>query len=110
MATHKKNKRNVRRKRAARARRPPCLDHRGPLPPRRASDDYTIKEWPPPRRDYTIKEWCAKRRVSRGLFYEMLKLGIAPKTMKLRKRRTISEEADAEWQAQREAATAAEAP
>src|SRR5215831_10383374 len=83
MATYKKTKRDLRRKKAA--RRPQRLD-RGP---------------PIPRRDYTIPEWCRKRRISRGLFYEMLKLGIAPRTMKLKKRRTISPEADAEWQTQR---------
>jgi hypothetical protein len=93
MATSKKNKRNHRRKRAAQDRRQ-RLD-RGP---------------PTPRRDYTIPEWCKKRRISRGLFYSMLRNGSAPKTLKLNKRRTISPEADAEWQTQREAATAVEAP
>ena len=38
-------------------------------------------------------------------FYELLKLGLAPKTMKLKKRRTITSQADAEWQAQRERET-----
>ena len=38
------------------------------------------------RDDYTIQEWCAKRRVSRGLFYKMLADGTAPATIKCRKR------------------------
>jgi hypothetical protein len=62
---------------------------------------------PLPRRDFTVDEWCDKRRISRFLFYEMLKEGTAPKTMKLRKRRIISHEADEQWQREREAATAA---
>lgn len=52
--------------------------------------------------DLTIREWCAKRRVSRGLFYAMMKAGTAPKTIKLNKCRRITHAADAEWQAERE--------
>jgi hypothetical protein len=52
--------------------------------------------------DYTIAEWCKKRRVSRGLFYQMLKAGTAPRTMKLNKHRTIPFEADIEWETRRE--------
>jgi hypothetical protein len=58
-----------------------------------------------PDDDFTIEEWCKKRRITKPHFYELLKLGLAPKTMKLKKRRTISSQADAEWQAEREAAT-----
>jgi hypothetical protein len=36
----------------------------------------------------------------------MMRLGIAPRTKKLKKRRTISPKADADWEAEREAATA----
>ena len=46
------------------------------------------------RRDYSIEEWCSKRRISRTLFYKMLKEGTAPRTLKLRKRRLITHEAD----------------
>jgi predicted DNA-binding transcriptional regulator AlpA len=60
---------------------------------------------PPPRRDLTISEWCSKHRVSRFLFYKMLKEGTAPRTMKLRKRRTISSEADEAWRQERERET-----
>jgi AraC-like DNA-binding protein len=59
--------------------------------------------------DYSVSEWCRRRRISRGLFYKMLKEGTAPATLKLRKRRTITSAADAAWQAQRERETAAEA-
>jgi hypothetical protein len=65
------------------------------------------REQPHPRRDYTVDDWCAKRRVSRFLFYKMLKAGTAPKTMKLNKRRTISIEADEAWQRAREEAETA---
>jgi hypothetical protein len=68
----------------------------------------TVKKAKAPRSpgaDFTVTEWCAKRRVTKPFFYKLLKLGLAPKTMKLRKRRTISPQADAEWQAEREAAT-----
>ena len=58
-----------------------------------------------PDDDFTIDEWCAKRRITRPTFYEMMKLGIAPRTKKLKKRRTISPKADADWEAERERAT-----
>ena len=51
---------------------------------------------------FSIDEWCAHRRVSRGLFYKMIKLGIGPRTHMVGVRRLISAEADAEWLAQRE--------
>jgi len=58
-----------------------------------------------PDDDYTVDEWCRKRRISKPHFYELLKLGLGPKTKKLLKRRTISAQADAEWQAERERET-----
>jgi hypothetical protein len=58
--------------------------------------------------DFTIQEWCAKRRVSRGTFYKLRKQGTAPRTHNVNKCVRISHKADAEWQAEREAATAAE--
>jgi len=59
-----------------------------------------------PDDDFTIEEWCAKRRITKPHFYELLKLGLAPRTKKLLKRRTISPAADAEWEAERERETA----
>jgi hypothetical protein len=67
-----------------------------------------VKKAKPPRRpgdDFTVDEWCQKRRITKPHFYALLRLGLAPKTMKLKKRRTITSEADAEWQAERERAT-----
>ena len=55
-----------------------------------------------PGADFSIDEWCAKRRITKPHFYELMKLGLAPKTMKLGRRRTITPQADAEWQATRE--------
>ena len=46
---------------------------------------------------FSIDEWCVHRRVSRGLFYKMIKLGIGPRTHMVGVRRLISTEADAEW-------------
>jgi hypothetical protein len=74
---------------------------------------HAVKRAVPPRKpddDYSIEEWCAKRRISKVHFYAMLKAGLAPKTMKLKKRRTISPEADAEWQRERERETAEATP
>lgn len=58
-----------------------------------------------PDDDFSVAEWCQRRRIGRVLFYKMLKEGTAPKTMKIGKRRTISPQADAEWQQRREAET-----
>lgn len=46
---------------------------------------------------YSIKEFCAQHGISRNLFYTLIKAGKAPRTLKLGKRRLISEEAAAEW-------------
>ena len=46
-----------------------------------------VKKAKAPRRpddDFTIDEWCAKRRITKPHFYELLKRGLAPKTMKLK--------------------------
>lgn len=70
----------------------------------------TVKKAKAPRGpgdDYTVPEWCTKRRITIPHFYELMKIGKAPKSMKLKKCRRISPQADAEWQAEREAETAA---
>ncbi|MCK1447751.1 hypothetical protein IVB34_34435 [Bradyrhizobium sp. 2] len=59
-----------------------------------------------PDDDYSVAEWCQKRRISKPHFYEMMRLGIGPRTKKLKKRRTISPKADVEWEAERERETA----
>jgi predicted DNA-binding transcriptional regulator AlpA len=56
----------------------------------------------------TIEEWCTFRRLSRGMFYKMMKAGTAPKTYRAGVKRFISAEADREWQRQLEAMEAAE--
>ena len=89
MATNKNERARRKPRRKKTARKPQLLA-------RNANDDFTIGEW------------CRKRRVSRGTFYKMLKKGTAPNTLKIKKRRTITFEADADWQAKREAATAVE--
>jgi hypothetical protein len=90
MATYKKTKRKLRRKKAARKRRQ-CLDHAPPTA----------------RHDFTIAEWCARRRVSRGTFYKLKRLGLAPKSLKFAKCRRITHEADQQWEQERLAASEA---
>jgi hypothetical protein len=58
------------------------------------------------RRDqasYTLDEWCARRRISRAMFYKLDQQGLAPKSHYAGARRLISDQADAEWLAAREA-------
>jgi predicted DNA-binding transcriptional regulator AlpA len=55
------------------------------------------------RRAMTVEEWCAARRLSRAMFYKLLRTGRAPVTYTVGTRRFISEEADAAWQVAREA-------
>jgi hypothetical protein len=70
---------------------------RKPLPPRRDGDDFSIAEW------------CAKRRISASMFHKIRNLGLGPRVTQVGRRVTISEAADAEWEAARarDAATAA---
>ena len=46
---------------------------------------------------YSIKDFCEAHGISRNLFYNLRKQGLAPKLIQLGKRRLISEEAAAEW-------------
>jgi hypothetical protein len=59
------------------------------------------------RGSYTINQWCEWRQISRAMFYKLEAQGLAPRTHNAGKKRLISEEADADWLRQREAATAA---
>jgi predicted DNA-binding transcriptional regulator AlpA len=52
---------------------------------------------------YTVDEWCTRRRLCRASFYKLLKQGKAPRTYYVGNRQYISAEADADWQAEREA-------
>lgn len=49
------------------------------------------------RAAYTVLEFCQAHRISRSLFYEMRKNGLAPKQMKVGSRTLISAEAAKEW-------------
>lgn len=49
---------------------------------------------------HSIKEFCFQHGISRTKFYDLLKNGLAPKMMKLGKRRLISVEAAKEWREQ----------
>jgi hypothetical protein len=86
-------------------RKQPSRTSRKPKKPRRQRPAQVYRD--NTHDDFTVTEWCRRRRVSRGLFYKMLRDGTAPKTMKHNKSRRISRSADAEWERAREAATAA---
>ena len=60
---------------------------------------------PQPRLAFTIVEFCTAHGFSRGHFYKLVKLGIAPRTMRLGGRIAISQEAAADWRREREGAT-----
>jgi predicted DNA-binding transcriptional regulator AlpA len=57
------------------------------------------------RRAMTVAEWCAARRISKPMFYKLMRTGRAPVTYLVGTRRFISHEADAAWQIAREAET-----
>jgi predicted DNA-binding transcriptional regulator AlpA len=59
------------------------------------------------RRAMTVEEWCAARRLSRAMFYKLLRTGRAPVTYLVGSRRFVSHEADAEWQRAQESQSAA---
>ena len=46
---------------------------------------------------FSIKEFCFQHDISRSKFYDLLRNGLAPKLIKLGKRRLISVEAAKEW-------------
>jgi hypothetical protein len=60
----------------------------------------------PPRapQSRTINQWCADRRVSRSTLYLMWREGRGPKFYRAGRAIRISEEADAAWLAESEAA------
>jgi hypothetical protein len=72
---------------------------RHPLPPRRQGDAYTIPEF------------CAANRISESMYHKLKSLGLGPREMDVGRRRIITPEANAEWQAarEREAASASAA-
>jgi hypothetical protein len=60
-------------------------------------------ENPQLRLAFTIAEFCGAHGFSRGHFYTLKKLGLAPRTMGLAGRVVISAEAAADWRKEREA-------
>jgi hypothetical protein len=53
---------------------------------------------------YTIKDWCDKHHFSRGKWYLMEQRGTGPRTMREGRSVRISEQADLDWQREREGA------
>lgn len=53
----------------------------------------------------SIDEWCKAHRFSRAYFYLLIKRGEGPRTYKVGRCRRISDTANAEWLAAREAAS-----
>ena len=51
----------------------------------------------------TIDQWCEKHNLSRSTFYKLKKLGKAPRIIKVLEAVRITEDADREWCAAREA-------
>jgi len=54
----------------------------------------------------SIDGFCKEHRISRAHFYNLDKLGLAPKTLRAGRRRLVSDEAAAEWRRLMEASTA----
>lgn len=54
---------------------------------------------------YSVTEFCQENSISRTFFYDLEKRGLAPKSMKIGRRRLISTEAAIEWRRRMEAAT-----
>jgi hypothetical protein len=61
------------------------------------------------RAAYTVPEFCSTHRMSRSALYKLWQMGIGPRYMRNGKKVLITIEAAADWRAQREAQTAAEA-
>ncbi len=57
----------------------------------------------------TIPQFCDGHNISRTHFYALLKLGRAPRTMKVGRRTLISAEAAADWRKRMEDETASNA-
>lgn len=51
---------------------------------------------------FTILDWCKDNCISRAMFYKLAAEGLAPRTMKIGRKRLISAEAAADWRIQME--------
>jgi hypothetical protein len=65
-----------------------------------------VSDQPTARGSFTIDEWCEHRRVKRSTYYKMRQLGQGPRLHYALSKPLISVEADAQWQAEREAEAA----
>lgn len=52
----------------------------------------------------SVEDWCRAHGLSRSFFYKLKEQGEAPRTFKVGRCTRISEEANREWVAKREAA------
>ena len=57
----------------------------------------------------TVKQFCGANQISHVHFYELLKRGLGPRTMKVGRRRLITLEAEAEWHRRLESASQGDA-
>lgn len=63
--------------------------------------------WQPTQAAYTVDQFCAAHGgISRTLFYELLRSGRGPRTIKVGRRTLVSIEAAKEWRAACEKAAA----
>ncbi|EKD75462.1 MAG: hypothetical protein ACD_44C00124G0003 [uncultured bacterium] len=46
---------------------------------------------------FTIPDWCKDHCISRAMFYKLAAEGLAPRTMKIGRKRLISADASVEW-------------
>jgi predicted DNA-binding transcriptional regulator AlpA len=60
-------------------------------------------------RSFTIKEFCERQSIGRTFYYALEKQGKGPRTFTIGTCRRISEDAEREWVAKCEAATAGSA-
>ena len=57
--------------------------------------DETVARIP----DESFRDWCKRRGYSIAKGYAMIRDGIAPRTIKIGRKRTVPATADAEWEA-----------
>ena len=55
-----------------------------------------------PKLGYSVAEFCKAMGISKKLYYELVKAGKGPRSMRLGRRRVISERAMTDWQRERE--------
>ena len=51
---------------------------------------------------FSIREFCAAHRISASMYHKLKSLGLGPREMDVGRRKIITPEANAEWQAARE--------